>query len=164
MSRGSHLPIAPDEADAAFEPLAKFEHVVLAVSGGPDSMALLTLAAEWRQRRNGASPSLSVATVDHGLRPESPREAEFVASEAGRLGLPHVTLPWTGEKPSRGIPDAARRARYRLLDDHARALSASDVAVVTAHHQGDQAETFAMRLARVPHNSCRVNSRATASR
>lgn len=148
MSRGSHLPITPDEADAAFEPLAKFEHVVLAVSGGPDSMALLVLAAEWRQRRNGAPPSLSVATVDHGLRPESPREAEFVASEARRLGLPHVTLLWTGEKPSRGIPDAARRARYRLLDDHARALSASDVAVVTAHHQGDQAETFAMRLAR----------------
>lgn len=148
MSRGSHLPITTDEADAAFEPLAKFEHVVLAVSGGPDSMALLVLASEWRQRRNGAPPSLSVATVDHGLRPESPREAEFVASEARRLGLPHVTLPWTGEKPSRGIPDAARRARYRLLDDHARTLSASDVAVVTAHHQGDQAETFAMRLAR----------------
>ncbi len=148
MSRGSHLPIVPDEADAAFEPLAKFEHVVLAVSGGPDSMALLVLASEWRQRRNGAPPSLSVATVDHGLRPESPREAKFVASEARRLGLPHITLLWTGEKPSRGIPDAARRARYRLLDDHARALSASDVAVVTAHHQGDQAETFAMRLAR----------------
>lgn len=148
MSRGSHLPITTDEADSAFEPLAKFEHVVLAVSGGPDSMALLVLASEWRQRRNGAPPSLSVATVDHGLRPESPREAEFVASEARRLGLPHVTLLWTGEKPTRGIPDAARRARYRLLDDHARTLSASDVAVVTAHHQGDQAETFAMRLAR----------------
>lgn len=148
MSRDSHLPVSPVEANAAFEPLATFEHVVLAVSGGPDSMALLVLAAEWRQSRNGAPPSLSVATVDHGLRPEASREAEFVARESRRLGMPHVILHWTGEKPPSGIPDAARRARYRLLEAHARSLSAGTVAVVTAHHQDDQAETFAMRLAR----------------
>jgi len=148
MSRDSHLPITPVEANAAFESLAKFESVVLAVSGGPDSMALLVLAAEWCQSRNGTPPSLFVATVDHGLRAEASGEAEFVASESRRLGLQHVTLHWTGEKPSSGVPDTARRARYRLLDEHARGLSAGAVAVVTAHHQDDQAETFAMRLAR----------------
>jgi tRNA(Ile)-lysidine synthase len=148
MQRDAQLPIAPIEADAAFEQLAKFDHVVLAVSGGPDSMALLVLAAEWRARRAGAPPSLSVATVDHGLRPEAPGEAEFVARESRRLGLSHVVLPWTGEKPESGIPDAARRARYQLLEAHARSLTASNVAIVTAHHLDDQAETFAMRLAR----------------
>jgi tRNA(Ile)-lysidine synthase len=148
MQRDAQVPIAPIEADAAFEQLAKFDHVVLAVSGGPDSMALLVLAAEWCARRSGTQPSLSVATVDHGLRPEALAEAELVARESRRLGLPHVILPWTDEKPESGIPDAARRARYRLLETHARNLAAGNVAIVTAHHLDDQAETFAMRLAR----------------
>jgi tRNA(Ile)-lysidine synthase len=148
MPRDAQVPVAPIEADAAFEQLAKFDHVVLAVSGGPDSMALLVLAAEWRQRRGGGPPSLSAATVDHRLRPEASREAEFVARESFRLGLPHATLPWTDEKPLSGIPDAARQARYRLLEAHARSLRTGTVAVVTAHHLDDQAETFAMRLAR----------------
>jgi len=148
MQCDAQMPIAPVEADAVFRPLAKFEHVVLAVSGGPDSMALLVLAAEWQQRRTDALPSLSVATVDHGLRPEASREAEFVARESRRLGLPHATLRWTDEKPVTGIPDAARRARYQLLEAHAQSLSARNGAVVTAHHLDDQAETFAMRLAR----------------
>jgi len=126
MQRDAQVPIAPVEADAAFDQLAKFDHVVLAVSGGPDSMALLVLAAEWRARRAEVPPSLFVATVDHGLRPEAPAEAELVARESRRLGLPHVILPWTD----------------------ARNLAAGNVAIVTAHHLDDQAETFAMRLAR----------------
>lgn len=148
MQRDAQVPIAPIEADAAFEQLAKFDHVVLAVSGGPDSMALLVLTAEWCARRAGAPPSLSVATVDHGLRPEASAEAEFVACESRRLGLSHATLPWTDEKPESGISDAARRARYRLLEAYARNLTTGNIAIVTAHHLDDQAETFAMRLAR----------------
>src|SRR6185312_10170947 len=148
MEPQAQSPIALIEADAAFEQLTKFDRVVLAVSGGPDSMALLILAAEWQARRGNATPLVSVATVDHGLRVESAAEAEFVGREARRLGLTHAPLPWTGAKPATGIADAARNARDRLLDAHVRSFGASRVAVVTAHHLDDQAETFAMRLAR----------------
>jgi tRNA(Ile)-lysidine synthase len=148
VSRDSQSLIMDVEADAAFDCLVRFDHVILAVSGGPDSMALMVLAAEWRTRMKSEAPTLSVATVDHGLRPESRAEAEFVRDEAARLRLPHAILTWEGAKPRTGIPTAAREARYRLLDEHARSFGADRIAVVTAHHLDDQAETFAMRLAR----------------
>jgi tRNA(Ile)-lysidine synthase len=141
-------PVRENEAEAAFERLARFDHLVLAVSGGPDSMALLVLASEWQARRGGAPPDISVATVDHGLRAQSRAEADFVGKEARRLGLTHVILPWGGKKPQSGLPDAARSARYSLLEEYARSFGVASVAVVTAHQVEDQAETFAMRLAR----------------
>lgn len=141
--------IAVDEADRAFERLRNFRHVVLAVSGGPDSLALLTLVADWRERLGDAAPTISVATVDHQLRPCSATEASAVAAIAAKLGLPHATLDWAGDKPHTGIPEAARAARYALLGAHARSLASDElVALVTAHHQDDQAETFLMRLMR----------------
>lgn len=137
----------PDAGAAAadFAPLAAARRVVLAVSGGPDSLALLLLAAQWAAAAPGA-PTLHVATVDHGLRPESAGEAAFVAREAESLGLPHAILRWEGEKPARRIQEMAREARYRLLADHARAVGAE--AIVTAHHAEDQAETILFRLTR----------------
>lgn len=148
MSRVSPSPITEFEAGAAFDRLARFDHVVLAVSGGPDSMALMVLAAEWRARAKFATPSLSVATVDHGLRPESRAEAELAGRAAERLGLPHAILTWDGTKPRTGVAAAAREARYRLLEEHARGIGGGSVAIATAHHLDDQAETFVMRLAR----------------
>ncbi|WP_045836850.1 tRNA lysidine(34) synthetase TilS [Hyphomicrobium sp. 99] len=148
MSRVLPLPISEAEADAAFDRLARLSHVVLAVSGGPDSMALMLLAAEWRARAKFAGPSLSVATVDHGLRPESRFEAELVGQAARQLDLPHAILTWEGAKPRTGVAAAAREARYRLLAEHARGIGDGNVAIATAHHLDDQAETFVMRLAR----------------
>jgi tRNA(Ile)-lysidine synthase len=148
MTHEAQLPIALSEAKDAFARIAAFDHAILAVSGGPDSMALLVLAAECFARSGKGAPLLSVATIDHGLRAESAAEAEFVASEARRLGLSHTTLRWTGEKPATGIAAAARSARYRLLEEYARSFPTERVAVVTAHHLDDQAETFTMRLAR----------------
>ena len=148
MSRVSPLPITDFEADAAFDGFARLDHVVLAVSGGPDSMALMVLAAEWRARAKFAAPSLSVATVDHGLRPESRFEAELVGRAAERLGLRHAILTWDGAKPRTGVAAAARAARYRLLEEHAQGVGRGNVAIATAHHLDDQAETFVMRLAR----------------
>ena len=85
----------------------------VAVSGGSDSLALLHLLHDWR---DAGGPSLRVATVDHGLRPEAATEASEVARICAGLGLPHETLHWHDEVPHGNLPDRARRARYRLLE------------------------------------------------
>lgn len=130
----------------AFSCLEPFSATVLAVSGGPDSMALMALAKRWLKLTHREPAAIMVATVDHGLRPESQDEAAFVAAQARALGFAHTTLPWTGEKPKTGVQAAARRARYDLLIAHARALGAASI--VTAHTEDDQAETLLMRLGR----------------
>ncbi len=132
------------DPDPLFAPLAEARGLLAAVSGGPDSMALLGLLARWAA--DGSRPPVTVATVDHGLRPESAEEAVLVARFAAGLGLPHRTLAWSGEKPARGLPEAAREARYALLVALAREIGASHM--VTAHTLDDQAETVLMRLAR----------------
>lgn len=138
-------PVTIAEAEsllADFRPLA---HVALAVSGGADSTALLFLAWRWR-RQLAAGPRLTVLTVDHGLRPSSRAEAEAVERLAVRLELPAVILTWTGTKPTTGLQEAARKARFELLIGAARACGAEAIAL--AHTADDQAETFLMRLAR----------------
>jgi tRNA(Ile)-lysidine synthase len=118
---------------------------VLAVSGGPDSLALMWLAARWRKALK-AGPRLVAVTVDHGLRAEAAREARDVKQLAKSLEIEHRTLRWTGSKPKTGLPAAARDARYRLLTRAARESGASHV--FTAHTLDDQAETFIMRMSR----------------
>lgn len=122
--------------------------IVLAVSGGADSTALMVLAQGWRsarEKRGEPTPELIAATVDHGLRPQSRAEAEWVAGAATRCGVPHEILAWTGPKPKSGLEQAARSARRRLLIAFARRHGANHV--VTAHTLDDQAETVLMRLA-----------------
>jgi len=113
----------------------------LAVSGGPDSLALLVLA------QAALSGACRVATVDHRLRPEAAAEAELVAAICARRGLAHETLTveW-GESPTANFQARARDARYALLGRWA--LTHRLGAVLTAHHADDQAETLLMRLAR----------------
>jgi tRNA(Ile)-lysidine synthase len=138
-------PIADSELASLFSDLKDFRRVLLAVSGGPDSTALMVLAHRWRTgRRSG--PALASATVDHQLRRESRREATDVAKLAGKLGIPHDTLVWSGKKPKTGLQEAARKARYTLLAGLARRIGAD--AIVTAHTLDDQAETLLMRLGR----------------
>ena len=118
---------------------------MLAVSGGPDSLALMWLAARWR-RALTRGPRLIAVTVDHGLRPEAAREARDVKRLARTLDLPHRTMRWNGAKPKTGLPAAARTARYRLLVQAARANGATHI--LTAHTRDDQAETLLMRMLR----------------
>jgi len=141
------LPVQDDELDALFSSLLTFRVVVLAVSGGADSMALMLLARRWIERCDGA-PRIIVATVDHGLREDAHAEAEWVASEARAAGLDAVQLAWSGDKPATGIQDAARAARYRLLAEFVRTAGEGPAVIVTAHTEDDQAETLLMRLAR----------------
>lgn len=113
----------------------------VAVSGGPDSLALLLLAA-------AALPgTVEAATVDHGLRSESADEAAMVSGICEQLGVPHRTLlaDWP-EAPTTNVQAAARAMRYRLLNEWA--IDRGLAAVATAHHADDQAETLLMRLLR----------------
>jgi tRNA(Ile)-lysidine synthase len=140
------LPITLPEAAALFAPLGRFSRVALAVSGGPDSLALAYLAARWRTAQTDG-PALSVLTVDHGLRRTSRGEAEMVARFASELGLPHSILTWE-RSGARGtsLHARARAARYDLMAAHCHASTIP--ALATAHHLDDQAETFLMRLKR----------------
>lgn len=141
-------PLHDHSLETLFAPLlAPFKRVVLAVSGGSDSMALMVLAARWIA--SGQAPHdlvIDVATVDHRLRAGSSREADWVADRAKALGFQHTTLVWSGDKPDASIQERAREARYALLAAHARGGAPS--AVVTAHTADDQAETLLMRLGR----------------
>jgi tRNA(Ile)-lysidine synthase len=115
--------------------------VLLAVSGGPDSLALLLMATIWS--RDSGTPVFA-ATVDHGLRPDAAEEAAYVGEVSAALGVPHAVLTWRGPHPKTRIQELAREARYRLLSEHARSVGA-DV-LMTAHHADDQAETILFRL------------------
>jgi tRNA(Ile)-lysidine synthase len=138
-------PVGDVEADRLFADLVQEPALLVAVSGGPDSIALLYLLARWRARHR-SSPRLIAVTVDHGLRPGSRAEAAAVKRLAARLKVPHWTMRWTGEKPVTGLQEKARTARYGLLAAAARRGGAH--CVVTAHTLDDQAETVLFRLAR----------------
>jgi len=113
----------------------------VAVSGGPDSLALLLLAAAARPDR------VEAATIDHRLRAESQDEAAMVARVCEKLGVRHAILAarWS-ELPETAIQERARKERYLLLGYWAEERGID--AIVTAHHAEDQAETILMRLAR----------------
>ena len=145
MPNDDNSPISAQEAKRLFADWRGVPAIVLAVSGGPDSIALMWLAARWR-RALARGPRLIAVTVDHGLRPGAAAEAREVKRLARSLDLPHRTLRWTGPKPRTGLPAAARAARYRLLAQAARASGATHI--LTAHTRDDQAETLLMRMLR----------------
>jgi tRNA(Ile)-lysidine synthase len=134
-------------ADAALAPeqlfarLAGARGLVLAVSGGPDSTALMSLVARWPAR-----PPAVVVAVDHGLRPEAAEEARLAARNAEALGLPWRIMQAPPREGAGNLQDWARRARYACLAAAAREAGLDTI--VTAHHREDQAETFLLRLAR----------------
>ena len=137
--------VSASEAKVLFSGLQAFPALVLAVSGGPDSTALMVLATRWRDSLK-TKPKLIAVTIDHGLRKESKREAAEVARLARKLKIGHRTLRWNGRKPATGVQEAARAARYRLLGDAARKAGATHI--LTAHTLDDQAETVLIRMAR----------------
>lgn len=108
----------------------------VAVSGGPDSMALALLFSKFAEAQ--------YLTFDHGLRPDSAGEANQVHDWLEAKGLSHNILKWTGEKPKTGIQAAARKARYQAMEGWCNKNQVKYL--TTAHHMEDQAETFLMRL------------------
>lgn len=128
--------------------LSPGERILVAVSGGPDSTALLHILVRLSPARN---LSLHVAHVHHGLRgKEADDDARFVEKTASDLGLPHETIPVDVRTRARqdrsSIAVAARAARYEALE--AVRLRCGANCVATAHTMDDQAETVLMRLIR----------------
>jgi tRNA(Ile)-lysidine synthase len=131
------------ELRAALAAIGGFEarpRIAIAVSGGPDSMALALLAARWATERGGTAVGL---IVDHGLRPESAAEARHVAGWLAARSIASDILRWVGDKPARGIQAAGRAARYELLADWCRGHGV--LHLFLAHHRDDQAETYLIR-------------------
>lgn len=137
--------VSAAEAKSLFADLIGLPALAIAVSGGPDSVALLWLAARWR-RGLKKGPQLHAITIDHRLRRDSAREAQAVRRLARELDVTHQILRWTDRKPSSGLQEAARLVRYRLLAKAARKTGAQYI--LTAHTLDDQAETVLLRLGR----------------
>ena len=152
MSRLPSDPLAPITAALAAGAASVAIHdgapILLAVSGGPDSTALLHGAAHLAPERRWR---LSVAHLDHALRPESAAEAAAVSAGAVRLGLPievrRTDVRALAATEHRSLEDAGRQARYRFLEEAAARLG-DDALIATAHTGDDVAETILLRLAR----------------
>jgi tRNA(Ile)-lysidine synthase len=143
LTAGAEIPLDHEDARRLLAPaLGGARRALLAVSGGPDSVAMMRLFA--RLAQEGLDCELQVATVDHGLRSEARREAQQVGAWARECGLVHSVLHWEGRKPVTRIQERARAARYALLGSKAREIEAE--LLVTAHTLDDQAETVLMRI------------------
>ncbi|MFI4999528.1 MAG: tRNA lysidine(34) synthetase TilS [Reyranellales bacterium] len=128
---------------APFEPFESEPCLAVAVSGGRDSLCLAMLAQAWAAARGGRVLAL---IVDHGLRAGSAGEAAATRDLLATRGVAGEILQWTGAKPTGGLQEAARVARYRLLFEACRRHRLLHLLV--AHHAEDQAETVTMRAAR----------------
>lgn len=129
----------------AFPDFRAVDAVAVGVSGGPDSLALAHMLVHWSDVHDG--PEVHVLSVDHGLRPEAAEEAAQVgAAVKDWPRVCHAVLTWEGKKPASRLQEAARDARYDLMEDYCRAHGLRYVFL--AHHRDDQAETFLFRLAK----------------
>jgi len=117
------------------------KHIGIAVSGGGDSMALLHLTHAWASERD---VTLSAITIDHNLRAGSAEEAARVAQWCADLGVAHTTCVWRDWDHNGNLQDAARQARYRMINDWR--CDIEDILI--GHTVDDQAETLLLRLKR----------------
>jgi len=143
--QGGFAPVAADAFAALLLPLALFADerpVAVAVSGGPDSMALAFCLKRFLAGRG----RLLALIVEHGLREESAVEAQKVAQRLANMGMEAEILPWRHEAISSRLHVRAREARYTLLLEACRRHHINTLFL--AHHADDQAETVLMRFAK----------------
>ena len=136
-------PVNPEEFAAALQSLGPFEptpRLAAGVSGGADSMALAVLANHWAKNRGG---SLLALVVDHGLRPESRKEAVLTADRLGALGIAARLLPIEGLARGAALAERARVARFDKLEGACK--EAGILHLLLGHQAADQAETLLMR-------------------
>lgn len=144
------MPISTSEFNQLMAPFAPFESsptILVATSGGPDSMALALLANHWAKEQGGKAIAI---TVDHQLREDSYEEALQVKAWLEAREIEHHILIWerqgNDELLSSAIQAAAREARYQLLGQWC--IDHGIRHLLTAHHARDQLETFMIRLSK----------------
>ena len=150
MSGGSSCTDQEDNVRRQFElmmdksgPFESNPHLVVGVSGGADSMALVLLIEEWANAHGGQVTAL---TVDHGLRQNSSTETKQVSRWLASRPVEHIVLHWEGPKPDSAVQASARKARYQLMADWCHENAALHLFV--AHTLDDQVETYLMRKRR----------------
>jgi len=146
LEGASGRPVDPGRFAARLTAISGFErrpHIAIAVSGGPDSLALALLSAAWASTCDGRVTGL---VVDHGLRPESRAEAVRTLDLLRTLGMEAVLLRWDGPYPSANLQAEARAARYRLLEDWC--ADHGVLHLLIGQHRDDQIETLLQRLDR----------------
>tara|TARA_Y200000002_G_scaffold125442_1_gene103028 strand:+ start:1359 stop:2387 length:1029 start_codon:yes stop_codon:yes gene_type:complete len=119
------------------------EDFVVAVSGGPDSLALAFLAKIYSIKKKLNSKFF---IVDHKLRKNSSKEAEYVKSILKRLSINAEILTWNGRKPTRNIQSISRKKRYQLLFNKSNYFKISNI--LLGHHIDDLFENFFIRILR----------------
>lgn len=123
------------------------KRVLIALSGGADSVALTAMLAE---ARDALGLALLAAHLDHGIRPESAEDARWCRALCEGLAIPfyagRIDVPALTAQSGEGLETAARRARHDFLEKQRRTLGADVIAL--AHHMDDQAETVLMHLCR----------------
>lgn len=121
------------------------EYIVVAVSGGPDSVALLHIMNSLA-RRNGFK--IHAAHVNHGLREEADQDEQFVTDLCLDWDIALTTtktdVGLLAKTEKKSVEEAGREERYRFMEDLCRQIGADKIA--TAHHRRDQAETVLMHL------------------
>lgn len=138
--------VGRDEFSALIKPFGPFPHpyhFAIAVSGGPDSMALALCAKEWAEKND---QRLIAFIVDHGLRSESANEAQETHERLKGIGINSEILIWEHAPIVTKLHMSARKARYRLLIDACKRRGIPDLWL--AHQREDQAETILMRIAK----------------
>lgn len=132
-----------DQNIESFYGTFKPQKIAIAVSGGPDSFALLLLAHHWAKEK---AINIVALTIDHQLRKESLAEAQYVAKICDEHNIDHHILPWHREKDTSSMHDSARKARYYLLTQYC--LANNIDSILTAHHADDEIENFFIRLSK----------------
>ena len=119
------------------------ENFGVAISGGPDSLALAFFAQIYSLKRK-INPKFFI--VDHRLRPESTKEAKAVQKILRRVSINLEILIWKGKKPKNNIQSIARKARYQLMNNRCEKYKIKNLLV--GHHQDDLIENFFIRMIR----------------
>ena len=119
------------------------ENFVVAVSGGPDSLALAFLSKVYSIKKK-LKPQYFI--IDHKLRPESTKEAQIVKQLLKQIFVDSKILTWKGKKPSKNIQSAARFKRFNLLFRQSDKFKIKNI--LMGHHQDDVLENFLIRIFR----------------
>jgi tRNA(Ile)-lysidine synthase len=123
--------------------LSRANKIALAVSGGPDSIAMMHMISTWSKT---LQKEIIILTVNHNLRSEAKEECNFVKQFSHELGLKHILLEWVHDGVTSNVHDRAREARYELMTNWCKDNNA-DI-LCTAHHMDDRVENFFIRVSK----------------